>query len=78
MLLYATVHLINYLDLFIQKIIIAHHMDYYKNLSLTDMFDLIFNTKYDKTKIQDLNHFIINVVIYYYISAITSARSFPI
>ena len=34
-----------------------------KNLYLTDMFDLIFDTKYDKKNIQDLNHFIINVVI---------------
>ena len=37
-------------------------MDYYKNLSLTDMFDLIFNTKYDKTKIQTTS-FIINTVL---------------
>jgi len=61
-ILYATVHLINY------RIVhpnshISHHMDYYKNLSLTDMFDLIFNTKYDKRKIQDLHHFIINTVL---------------
>ena len=62
MLLYASVHLINY-RLVHPNSHIAHHMDYYKNLSLTDMFDLIFDTKYDKKNIQDLNHFIINVVI---------------
>ena len=62
MLLYASVHLINY-RLVHPNSHIAHHMDYYKNLSLTDMFDLIFDTKYDKKNIQNLNHFIINVVI---------------
>ena len=61
-ILYATVHLINYRVVHPNSHI-SHHMDYYKNLSLTDMFDLMFNTKYDKTEIQDLNHFTINTVL---------------
>ena len=61
-LLYTTVHLINY------RIVhpnshINHHKDYYKNLSLTDLFDILFGTKYDKNDIQDLKHFTINVLI---------------
>ena len=38
-------------------------MDYYKNLSLTDVFDLFFGTKYNKEDIQDLKHFTFNVIV---------------
>ena len=61
MILYTTVHLINY-RLVHPNSHIAHHMDYYKNLSLTDLFDLIFGSKYDENEIQDLDHFTINAV----------------
>jgi len=61
-LVYTSVHLINY------RIVhpnshIAHHMDYYTNLSLTDFFDLLFDTSHDKNNIQDINHFTINVLV---------------
>jgi hypothetical protein len=61
-LVYTSVHLINY------RIVhpnshIAHHMDYYTNLSLTDFFDLVFDTSHDKNNIQDINHFTINVLV---------------
>ena len=61
MILYTSVHLINY-RLVHPNSHIAHHMDYYKNLSLTDLFDLIFGSKYDENEIQDLDHFTINAV----------------
>ena len=61
MFLYTTVHLINY-RLVHPNSHISHHMNYYKNLSLTDFFDLVFGSKYDENEIQDLDHFTINVV----------------
>tara|TARA_B100001093_G_scaffold497337_1_gene544148 strand:+ start:197 stop:1312 length:1116 start_codon:yes stop_codon:yes gene_type:complete len=61
-LLYTTVHLINYRVVH-PNAHINHHMDYYKNLSLTDFFDLFFGTKYNKEDIQDLKHFTFNVIV---------------
>ena len=61
-LLYTTVHLINY-RIVHPNAHINHHMDYYKNLSLTDFFDLFFGTKYNKEDIQDLKHFTFNVIV---------------
>ena len=62
-LLYPTVHLINY-DIIKCKTHMQHHVDKKTNYGI-DIWDILFNTKYDgdNNDIENINHYSINMVI---------------
>lgn len=61
-IVYVTGHLINY-RIYDPNAHTMHHKNYFTNLSLTDFYDLVFNTKHDVKDIQDIRHFKYNIVI---------------
>lgn len=60
-LLYATVHNINYV-LYPSSIHINHHVDKFTNYGI-DIWDIIFDTKFKGDKIEDINHYSINLIL---------------
>ena len=61
MLFYATVHNINY-NIVSPQTHQNHHKD--KNTSYgLDIFDILFNTKYDVNEIENYNHGAINIIV---------------
>lgn len=61
-LLYATAHNINYDLLLMSNTHMTHHLTTYTNYGI-DIYDILFNTKYDFNNIERYNHYAINLVI---------------
>jgi hypothetical protein len=59
-LIYSTVHMINY-TIVENDTHKKHHMNKYTNYGL-DIYDILFNTKYDSV-IDDINHYSINMIL---------------
>jgi hypothetical protein len=60
--LYSTAHNINYEVLMKSKTHGIHHNRLYVNYGI-DIYDIIFNTKYDYNDIENYNHYSINLII---------------
>jgi len=63
-LFYATIHIINY-NIVKPKVHEQHHIDKFTNYGL-DVWDILFNTKYDNI-CENYNHSVINIILIFYI-----------
>lgn len=59
---YASVHLINYNISYIKNCHKEHHINYKTNYGI-DYMDIIMGTKYDTKKIENINHYSINLIV---------------
>ena len=62
-IMYSTIHIINY-DIIQNPIHIKHHINKNTNYGI-DIWDIIFNTKYnnDNNDIENINHYSINIIL---------------